>query len=97
MNVTISSLLIILLYMHIFLLFQVSKIMNSRTQKAVIATVFIGADSSPMDDCHVRFVDELFRIEKNIKLDERNGDMERRIIEGSPVKRKFRCLRKEVR
>ncbi|XP_027232430.2 E3 ubiquitin-protein ligase UHRF1-like [Penaeus vannamei] len=67
---------------------KVSKVMNSRTQKAVIATVFIGADSSPMDDCHVRFVDELFRIEKNIKLDERNGDMERRIIEGSPVKRK---------
>lgn len=69
--------------------------MNSRTQKAVVATVFIGADSSPMDDCHIRFVDELFRIEKNIKLDERNGDMERRIVEGSPVKRKLSCLRKK--
>lgn len=68
------------------LFFQVNKVVNSRTQKEVLATVFVGADSSPVEDCHIKLVNELFAIEKNIKLIERTEDMERLVAQGSPSK-----------
>lgn len=67
---------------------KVTKVVNSRTQKELVAAVLVGADCSPMEDCHIKLVDELFAVEKNIKLTERTKDMERLVAHGSPSKRK---------
>lgn len=55
----------------------------------MVATVLVGADCSPMEDCHIKLVDELFAVEKNIKLTERTEDMERLVAQGSPSKSKL--------
>ncbi|XP_064113052.1 E3 ubiquitin-protein ligase UHRF1-like [Macrobrachium nipponense] len=66
---------------------KVTKILNTRTQKEVIATVFLGVDASPLDDCHIRFVDELYQIEKHIKMIDRDPEMDHHMRTGSPTKR----------
>lgn len=55
----------------------------------MVATVLVGAECSPMEDCHIKLVDELFAVEKNIKLTERTEDMERLVAQGSPSKSKL--------
>ncbi|MPC63449.1 hypothetical protein E2C01_057547 [Portunus trituberculatus] len=65
----------------------VTRVVDTGTQKRVVATVFIGADSSPMENCHISLIDELFAVEESIKLTERTEDMERLVVHGSPCKR----------
>nr|AWN02133.1 ubiquitin-like protein [Portunus sp. CY-2018] len=67
---------------------KVTRVVDTGTQKRVVATVFIGADSSPMENCHISLIDELFAVEESIKLTERTEDMERLVVHGSPCKRK---------
>lgn len=75
--------------MIFFLLFQVTQVINSRTRKEVIATVFVGAESTPMENCHIKLVDELFAVETSLKLTERTEGMEKLVAHGSPSKSKF--------
>lgn len=67
---------------------KVTQVINTGTEKKVVATVFVGADSSPMEDCHIKLIDELFAVEESIKLTERTEDMEKLVAQGSPSKRK---------
>lgn len=68
---------------------KVRRIINTRTQKELVATVYIGCDSTPLENCHIRLVNELFAVEQNIKLHERNEDIEKVLAEGSPAKREI--------
>lgn len=65
---------------------------NTRTEKKLVATVYVGADASPVEDCHIHLVKELFAVEKNIKLSERSPEMERHVLEGSPSKSRVSFL-----
>ncbi|KAK7006072.1 hypothetical protein SK128_004256 [Halocaridina rubra] len=62
---------------------KVKKTINTRTQKEVIATVYLDSDESPLEDCRLCFVKELFKIEKNVKFSERESDMEMGLARGS--------------
>ncbi|KAK4320574.1 hypothetical protein Pmani_008578 [Petrolisthes manimaculis] len=66
---------------------KVTEMVNTRTDKRLLATVYVGADASPIEGCHIHLVKELFAVEKNIKLSERSPEMERLVLEGSPSKR----------
>ncbi|XP_076055411.1 E3 ubiquitin-protein ligase UHRF1-like [Oratosquilla oratoria] len=65
---------------------EVKKVPNSKEKKKLVVTIFVGAEETPMEDCHIKFVNEIMKIEKNVKLTEREDiHLE---TQGSPVKRK---------
>ncbi|KAG7170928.1 E3 ubiquitin-protein ligase UHRF1-like [Homarus americanus] len=65
---------------------KVNRIINTRTQKELVATVYCGAESTPLENCHIHLVNELFAVEKNIRLDKRTEEIDRLVTEGSPSK-----------
>ncbi|KAF8774763.1 E3 ubiquitin-protein ligase UHRF1 like protein [Argiope bruennichi] len=46
----------------------------NRTTKSMTATIFIGADSTPLENCKIIFLDEIFAIEKTIALADKTSE-----------------------
>ncbi|XP_071548103.1 E3 ubiquitin-protein ligase UHRF1-like [Panulirus ornatus] len=67
---------------------KVTKITSANTKKELIATIYIGIDSSSLENCHIHLINELFAMEKNMKLNNRSEEIQKLVLEGSPTKRK---------
>lgn len=49
---------------------------NKVSGKSILGTIFVGKEKTPLEDCSVKFVDEIMRIEKPVLLTDRQQEDE---------------------
>ncbi|CAL4066750.1 unnamed protein product, partial [Meganyctiphanes norvegica] len=67
--------------------FKVSQVTNTRSTKELIGTIYMGIESTAIDDCKIKFLNELLQVNKHIKLTDREGETKSLFVDGSPIKR----------
>ena len=72
--------------------FQIERVTNTRSQKSISATVFIGNNKTPLEKCNIIFVKEIFEIESHVLLQDRDNVSEE--CQSSPVKSRSKFLMK---